>query len=984
MTEQQKSALKLLSAMVIIILLPVLFFHFIGENPTKKVSNATGQIAIVNEDTGNKKSDKEYFLGRDVSAILAERPDYEWTVVDRSVAENGLADRKYDAIIYIPSDFSSNILSYDHDRPQKAELKFRVQDRLDAVNKEKVQRELQDAQKTMSKKMSSMYWNVVQDEIQGIRKKFNGIVNKESEFQNAMYNFYKPSSNDLAGEVKSQKDMIDNLEKSINQTKETSKDRNSSVKSSKEELGEFVKNVDQFKTYQQNQTKLLQQAQTQNEKQLTTGLESINKNQGTSTTLFKDQTQGLTSSLNQLDKGVSNSSTAFEKLMNARTTLPGQQLESINGLQSSLIKDYQTDARTQNLNTIQSFLIEERENLAKKPEDDSDPEQDDKENSEDKEDQKHDEEQKHEEDDEEDQPKIDLKEQQDELTQISNELKALSDGLPENTDQNDHKDQSQSPSQQSDQQESSQSSEPAESQESSSNQKQADGVVDLKKQLKDASARLEKVEETLGTKQDEHNEKVKVRLDKLSEKIDDLNSQIEELEKGSRESQEFKNQMKDYIQKKEQNLLKSDITEERKEELKKVFEFDIKVDNADNLLSYYYFLSLFEATAFNSLNPDPSEGFMSNHQSEVKKVLEVSEEESGNWTELNNNMLTSKQDVDKYKKGMETFVDTYSRKVLEKHNAVKDEVGKMSEKAKSVSDLLNNPAKAGTTIESGDSTDGKMVLSLQDNVGKEVFQLSEMLDSLSDDQSGVIKYTNNIHDSVNNVQNKADTLNSNWGKNVNTTKLVRKDVYGILKNGFNGNDNYVHDYLANPLKISGDVPESKAQNVPPVVILVIIMISSLLIGYFSHYYQKAPLLVRGALFGILNIIVGLMISLFGLNIYSLADDQAIMWSIFTIMLLVASSAVIRSTFMLGSIAGGITTAAMILFYVAPLLDLAMPNFSFENPVSTVYMSIQYGTGGLFTLGTGALVLIAIVAMAVPFVVSFAKSRTEESESDHEA
>ncbi|MDA1476264.1 type VII secretion protein EsaA [Bacillus changyiensis] len=984
MTEQQKSALKLLSAMVIIILLPVLFFHFIGENPTKKVSNATGQIAIVNEDTGNKKSDKEYFLGRDVSAILAERPDYEWTVVDRSVAENGLADRKYDAIIYIPSDFSSNILSYDHDRPQKAELKYRVQDRLDAVNKEKVQRELQDAQKTMSKKMSSMYWNVVQDEIKGIRKKFNGIVNKESEFQNAMYNFYKPSSNDLAGEVKSQKDMINNLKESINQTKETSKDRNSSVKSSKEELGEFVKNVDQFKTYQQKQTQLLKEAQTQNEKQLTTGLESINQNQETGVKLFNNGTEGLTSSLNQLQQGVSNSSTAFEKLMNARTTLPGQQLESINGLQSSLLKDYQTDARTQNLNTIQSLLIDEREKIAEKPADDSDPEQDDKENSENKEDQKHEDEQKHEEDDDEDQPKIDLKEQQDELTQISNELKALSDGLPENTGQNDHKDQSQSPSQQSDQQESNQSSEPAESQESSSDQKQADGVVDLKEQLKDASARLEKVEETLGTKQDEHNEKVKVRLDKLSEKIDDLNSQIEELEKGSRESQEFKSQMKDYIQKKEQNLLKSDITEERKEELKKVFEFDIKVNNADNLLSYYYFLSLFEATVFDSLNPDPSKSLISNHQSEVKKVLEVSEEESGNWTELNNNMLTSKQDVDKYKKGMETFVQTYSGKVEEKHNAVKDEVKKVSEKAKSVSDLLNKPAKDGTIIESGDSTDGKMVLSLQDNVGKGVLQLSEMLDSLSDDQSGVIKYTNNIHDSVNDVQNKADTLNSNWGKNVNTTKLVRKDVYGILKNGFNGNDNYVHDYLANPLKISGDVPESKAQNVPPVVILVIILISSLLIGYFSHYYQKAPLLVRGALFGILNIIVGLMISLFGLNIYSLADDQAIMWSIFTIMLLVASSAVIRSTFMLGSIAGGITTAVMILFYVAPLLDLAMPNFSFENPVSTVYMSIQYGTGGLFALGTGALVLITIVVMAVPFVVSFAKSRTEESESDHEA
>lgn len=83
---------------------------------------------------------------------------------------------------------------------------------------------------------------------------------------------------------------------------------------------------------------------------------------------------------------------------------------------------------------------------------------------------------------------------------------------------------------------------------------------------------------------------------------------------------------------------------------------------------------------------------------------------------------------------------------------------------------------------------------------------------------------------------------------------MRNDVYGILGNTLvdGQNNGYVYDYLANPLKISGEVPEEKIQTVPPVVILVIVLISSLLIGYFSSYYQNAPLLVKGALFGILN------------------------------------------------------------------------------------------------------------------------------------
>ena len=105
MTEQQKSTLKIISAIVTVILLPVLFFHFIGENPTKKVSNATREIAVVNEDTGILKDDgtvdKDALLGNEISASLVDRPDYKWTVVNRSAAESGLAEKQYLSLIHI-------------------------------------------------------------------------------------------------------------------------------------------------------------------------------------------------------------------------------------------------------------------------------------------------------------------------------------------------------------------------------------------------------------------------------------------------------------------------------------------------------------------------------------------------------------------------------------------------------------------------------------------------------------------------------------------------------------------------------------------------------------------------------------------------------------------------------------------------------------------------------------------------------------------
>lgn len=127
-----------------------------------------------------------------------------------------------------------------------------------------------------------------------------------------------------------------------------------------------------------------------------------------------------------------------------------------------------------------------------------------------------------------------------------------------------------------------------------------------------------------------------------------------------------------------------------------------------------------------------------------------------------------------------------------------------------------------------------------------------------------------------------------------------------------------------------------------------------------------------------------MISLFGLNIYSLPDDQTIKWSVFTILLLAASSAFIRAAFVFSSITGWIASSALILFYVAPLIDLIMPNFTFDSPVSKVYIDIQYGTGHLFAMGVTVLAIITLIAAALPLVIRLFAEKTEESDQSHEA
>ncbi|OUL04466.1 type VII secretion protein EsaA [Bacillus spizizenii] len=1062
MTEQRKSLIKLISAVIIILLLPVLFFRFIGDDPTKKAVNSTRQIAVVNEDTGvlsdevkSDEEDKSAQFGKEVAAFLGERPNYSWTVVNRSAAETGLASKKYDAIVYIPSDFSKNILSYDKDHPQKATLEFSIQDNLNAVNKEKVQRELEDAQKTMNKKMSALYWNFVSQKVDSIRGEFDKIVNKESEFQNVMYNFYKPSSNDLAGEIKQQKDLIDELKKSMNEAQGTTKEKASTAEEAKNTLKEFIDTVERYKEYQENQKKLLLAAQDSTQQQIQTGLDAIAAQQKANQ--FSERMSGLATGISQAKTQLGLTSLALKSAEQTRQGQVPLQEMGMKKIQEDMFntfleryKTQYTATKIQNLNQLQDRIVNLRPALQKQEEDDQKHDSSNEENNDKDEDKE----------DTTEEIKLDLEQQRDELNSVAAEINDISEGLkepelndptvpgseePTNDDNTSNKNPSSGdqPTDENDgltdesiqenpemndeadnrgqQNSSEETNDENVNTETTAVSKAALRIIQLadenngsqdydsknesdisiaKKRLNDAAEQIQKIEEELKEKQEDHNSKVEKRIEKLDKEIEELNDKVESLNiKIGDLTTKFKaindqfNKSYLLISDKEKEILitlKNNGDKDRLEQLSSVFLSTIDTENVSDLMKYYNYLYFYEETLTNSLDVGSmsllSRDAIQDQQGNVKSVLALSPAETASWEDLKNNTMQTDEDINSFIDGMTKFTEDYSGFIRDSQAGVLDELTKISESAAKASEQLVTGATQESATFSNDGLSGTMALSVQDTVGQEVLQMSDMMGSLSDRQSGIIDYTTNMQQSVNDVQAKADTLNNNWGKNVASTKLVRNDVYGILGNTLvdGQNNGYVYDYLANPLKISGEVPEEKTQTVPPVVILVIVLISSLLIGYFSSYYQNAPLLVKGALFGILNILVGLMISLFGLNIYSLPDDQTIKWSVFTILLLVASSAFIRTAFRFGSIPGWVASAAMILFYVAPLIDLIMPNFTFEDPVSKVYIDIQYGTGHLFTMGITVLLIITVIAAALPLIIRMMAEHTAESDETYEA
>ncbi|MBR0588893.1 type VII secretion protein EsaA [Bacillus sp. FSL W8-0920] len=968
MTEQQKSSIKIVSTMILILVLPVLFFHLIGDDPAKQKKNATRNIAVVNEDMGASESENTARFGQDVVAALSERPDYTWTVVNRSAAENGLKSRKYDAVLYIPSDFSKNVLSYDKDHPEKASIQFSIQDQLNSVNKEKVQRELENAQKKMNEQMSTLYWSFVSQEIGNVREEFEHIVGKEVEFQNTMYNFYKPNSNKLSDAVQQQKKQIEELKNAMADSQKQYKDGLSTTEEAKNQLKGFVKVVDQYQQYQDKQKDLLIKAQSTNQKQIQQGLKQLADIQNQNARSFSDQMGGLKTDINGVQSQLNTTDSAIQSVQKSREdAIPDQSKglkELVKTSQEELISNYEAQYLAyigDKITPLQEQLKVSRKALleAEKPED---PNEDSNNQGEDQKDST-------------DDLKINLEEETKKLTEISTEINQVADELsgneetpptPENGEEN-----------------------PEQTGETKSTS------VQSKEQLKALSLKLEEVKKNIEEKTTAHNDQLQGKVDLLSKVLKSLTDKIDKLEEKIIRIETSNNKNISDIKK---SIIKQESAITRKLEriettqsplnrytlkMDKLRDFNTKSENASELLKYSNELVHYEAL-LNSFyqEKDPS-SLVDTKPDEIQSILSIKKEETENWDTLKKQMLTSNDDVSTFIDEMQKFSDGYAEYISTQQASMEQELNTISESADNVAEQM---ADQGDAVYTADLAGSSIVVSAQDSIGQEVLRLSENMSSLTDRQKGVADYTNNIEESVTTVQEKADTLNENWSKNVHSTKLVQQDLKGILGNTLSdqGNSNYVYNHLANPLKISGDVPEEKTQTVPPVVILVIVMISSLLIGFFSSYYATAPMLVKGALFGILNLLVGLMISLFGLNIYKLADDQAIQWSIFTILLLVACSAFIRTAFLFGSIAGWMAATALIFFFVAPLIDLVMPNFHFTNPVTDVYLSIQYGNGDHFGMGVIGLVILTVLFMAIPLVTKLWKDKTEERDVTHEA
>jgi putative membrane protein len=916
MTEKGK-IVQLIAKIVFIVALPVLFFTFIGHNPMKVTERTTNRIAVVNEDLGATYDKKTYEFGKEMIPALDDASTYQWSVVNRSQAEKGLADGQYDAVVYLPSDFSRNILTFNEKQPLKATVQYKIQPNLEAKNRERVQKELEAAKNTINQKMSTLYWSYVGQAIEDIRKKFSAILEKEIAFQKTMYDFYSPSSTKLTKEIESQRKMLEQLLSSSKNAESSSNDTLKGLEQAEAEIASFIEDIQEYKEYQQRQHDLIQEGIHQYEMMVSQGIRSVVERPWNVKPELELNGQTLLESVSTLRNTVANSHTAltnlYDQLENAN--VDERLLES----QKDLIRQYQQQTDTKTLDEVQQKLISLRQQLqsAATPSAPNEP------------------------------PVpgelpqlagngqwLNALEQQ--LASLKTELQTVKLQLPQET------------------------------QEGQGTSESWGNIDNVMNQLEIEMQKAKEAWKKQLSLQQQWQEKYAQLAKQLAVQANDANGQSEET-------------VVQQIIAKEQAILQSpSLSEGRKQQLSACFQPAIQNRNMNDLLAYFAWLSIFEDALKRTGNVDEAlvDQLILNWKEKAEIFQTLSKIHSG-IQQLQGDSAASLQGAETAENNVHSFVEATLEYIRQYDENVEKVQAELMEQLQALNDAANEVTaqlqqtvdEEGTIQSTLGANDGEFVITMQQNTLQDVAQISDLVTSIAKGQDRMIDYTNNLHDKVASVQDRADELNNKWAANVNTTKQIKNDVYHLLDNAMvdQQTNGYVYDYLTNPVQVKGDIPEEKTTYTPPVVMFIIILLCGMLIGFFLHYYSSVPLMMQAALLVMMNLLVGFIISTYGLRIYPMQDVQALKWSIFTIILLFFCSAIVRLAFFIGPFTGWVLGVGLILFFITPLLDLVLPNFSFDHPISKTYMSIQYGDQQAFYPAVLTLGVVTLLMSAVPFL-----------------
>ncbi|CAM3251067.1 type VII secretion protein EsaA [Filibacter tadaridae] len=932
MNYKSVRTLKVIAGIVLIVAIPILFFQLMGVSILDVKESNKRVIAIVNEDLGVAKDEEAIEMGKEVTSILAKDSPYEWKVMGRGAAVNGLKSSQYEAIVYIPSDFSENIMSYDQENPQKAKFSYDVQRQKIGSKKEKVLHEIETATDRVNEKISTLYWSYVAQEMNHIKKEFTTILGKETAFLSTMSAYYEPGAETLAVEMNKQKIQMEDLLSTMGNANNAHDRRIENAESFEVQMHEFITYVTEYKSFQEKQKEVLQQIQDDSLAKIHLAATNQVKQFNETVQSLEDSNQQLNSKIKNVNEKIDANQQQFEALSDLRQNEVNRQMKDLLVVQGTAIDRY-NDTVLKNLEkgiregksgtpvtgSANPSATQQKSQAIKK-------EMDQKAVA---------------------KTQAQLPGLEQEQTKIDEILVALS-ALKDNVTATDP----QSP---------------------------------ILPELERVSSELAKVPSILTEKVNLWSGKKKEDADDYLAASTNYGSLFENYNSLYNDYESARHLLNSYpadtarimaeINQKEASLLAhKSLSAERKSRLEKLFALGAKSTNTEALLSYYSTLEQFKYTLDEQGQGVHKDELLKDEilTSLLKNVVDINEIELDGWNRVGEGIPESQLGMTNLSTTFAAMMSGYKETVQEQHSALLTELNSIDEQANAILTQIQTPSVMIPSGEPVASTSGEQVAASQQNTTNQLLSLSEMMSSLSNRQGSLVEYAGDLQAKANDLNETTTVFSDKWGTNVDEMAKFEDDIQGFLANTYvDGQENgYVFNHFVNPLQVKSEASVAdEVKKVPPVILFIILLISSLLIGFFSHRFKEGTIGLRLGMTGILSVIVGLIVSLYSINMYVLNDERAVEWTLFTILLLLAGAALIHTALDFGQVPGWGAGIGLMCLYISPLLVLAVPEFDVPDVLSTVYMSIKYEAETSFLSGAAIVGVIAVAMLLVSFFIN---------------
>lgn len=150
-----------------------------SRNIYKQVQTAKPIIALVNEDQPNTFNGTKYNFGENFVKLVSNDNKYNWQVLSRSVANKAYADGSVDAVIYLPQNFTHNILTLQALNPQKAELDYKILPSKSELNNKLLQDKIVNVLYDFNTSVVKMYYASVAGNVANAQTNMGNVVKSQ-------------------------------------------------------------------------------------------------------------------------------------------------------------------------------------------------------------------------------------------------------------------------------------------------------------------------------------------------------------------------------------------------------------------------------------------------------------------------------------------------------------------------------------------------------------------------------------------------------------------------------------------------------------------------------------------------------------------------------------------------------------------------------------------------------------------------------------